>query len=365
MNSGIAHHLYAKYAGAMAYIAVEASDGTPGIGSAFHVGEGVFVTARHVVENQRIVKVAVTEKACVRLKGEEAVGAREFIVEGNDKYPMHTVYAGEMKVHKGPFYHPNEHVDIAVLQVANIDDRMPFVRLGDHLDDWLGESDFILSEVIILGYPPIPLTNRPHLVAARAEVNAKVDIRGSDHVHFVLSAMPRGGFSGGLALTESEIALGVVTSSLLNNYKESELGFFTVITVEPIYVCLAEYKLLPVCQAEGWDDFWNMEKVAYFYDPARNPDAPQMVSICASLSIFNDGKIVYLEISCDDDADLLENAIRSVEDELVKCLPRRVGMRAGIVKVMLDTSNSQTGALLLRAFKGASSVFEAAGLTLA
>lgn len=65
MNSGIAHDLYLKYCAAMAYVAVEKPDGSHGIGSAFHVGEGVFVTARHVVEGNQILEVASTAHAYV------------------------------------------------------------------------------------------------------------------------------------------------------------------------------------------------------------------------------------------------------------------------------------------------------------
>ena len=73
----------------------------------------------------------------------------------------------------------------------------PWVPFGNHLDDWLGSDDFVLAGAVLLGYPPIPFATAPYLVAARAEVNAQVDLRGSQHVHFVLSATPRGGFSGG------------------------------------------------------------------------------------------------------------------------------------------------------------------------
>jgi hypothetical protein len=148
----------------MAYVAVEAPDGTPSIGSAFHVREGVFVTARHVVEHMRIVEIGTTERTYVRLEGNEAIDARTFIKDDQGEYPVHRVDNGVLQVHRGPFSHPNHRVDVAVFQVADIDGRTPFVRLGSHLDDWLGASDFILTEAIILGYPPIPLTNSPHLV---------------------------------------------------------------------------------------------------------------------------------------------------------------------------------------------------------
>jgi hypothetical protein len=131
------------------------------------------------------------------------------------------------------------------------------VRVGDHLDDWLGESDFVLTEAVIMGYPPIPKAKRLNLVGTRAEVNAMIDRYDAPHVHFVLSAMARGGFSGGLVLSEYGYALGMVTSSLYSGDNSTELGYITAIGVEPLYVCLSEHKLLRDCQAEDWDEFWN------------------------------------------------------------------------------------------------------------
>jgi S1-C subfamily serine protease len=52
--------LYLRYGGCMAYVASE-RDGIEGIGSAFHIGEGIFVTARHVVEGRRIKEMRVTD----------------------------------------------------------------------------------------------------------------------------------------------------------------------------------------------------------------------------------------------------------------------------------------------------------------
>jgi hypothetical protein len=45
----------------MPYICAEDKEVKRGIGSAFHVGEGVFVTARHVVEHKQILEVRLTE----------------------------------------------------------------------------------------------------------------------------------------------------------------------------------------------------------------------------------------------------------------------------------------------------------------
>src|SRR6267143_568754 len=52
MTSGEARQLFATHASALAYLDVEDQQGDRAIGSAFHVGEGVFVTARHVLERR-------------------------------------------------------------------------------------------------------------------------------------------------------------------------------------------------------------------------------------------------------------------------------------------------------------------------
>jgi len=52
MDTSRARELFQKYGAAVAYVEVESTTGERGLGSAFHVGEGVFVTARHVVDGR-------------------------------------------------------------------------------------------------------------------------------------------------------------------------------------------------------------------------------------------------------------------------------------------------------------------------
>lgn len=300
----------------MAYIAVQKPNGDQGIGSAVHVGEGVFVTARHVVEGCEILEVARTDRAYVPLEGEEAANARVFLqTPDGESQPVHWVSEGILQISKGPFYHSDPGVDIAVFTVTEIDPRTPFIRLGDHLDDWLGQHDFMPSEAIVLGYPPIPLTIEPVLVGARAEVNAMIDRRDVPHVHFVLSSMPRGGFSGGVAVLESGIALGIVTSSLMVDAAPAELGFMTVVGVEPIYGCLADNRLLPDCQAEGWDGFWNSDTV-YFGEERKIDEQNYSRRERAMVELFNDGKRSWVAISSESDPSLANRAIEAAVSKL-------------------------------------------------
>ena len=319
MESKTARALFDKFAGTLAFVAVEDSEGTAGIGSAFHVGEGVFVTARHVVEGMNIVEVCMTHRTCIALEGNEAKTATNYLhgPEG-ESIRVHHIGRQALRIKMGPFFHKEPSVDVAVFQVDGIDPRTPFVELGGHLDDWLGEGDFVLTEAIVLGYPPIPQTNDPHLVVARSEINAVVDVRHAPHVHFILSATPRGGFSGGLAVLDGGVALGVITSSLVANSAAAELGFFAVLTVEPIYVCLAEHKLLPDCQTDIWEDFWNTDTLLEFCAPTET-DAAE-VRVLAEVDVFDNGKRVYLKLRCNDQA-LLDRATEAARVAVQKFTP--------------------------------------------
>ncbi|MGQ3170536.1 MAG: S1 family peptidase [Methylophilus sp.] len=241
--------LYEKYSSAVIYISVEDKHGNQSIGSAFHVGEGVFVTARHVVDEKKIIEVASTvprnvpdDEGNVSINGYETM--------------FTTVLPSHGSVVKGPLFHPDSDIDIAALVIEGI--NCSIIPLGGHLDDWIDDEAFMLEEVIVLGYPPIPLSDKPKLIATRAEVNAVIDMYQGRHPHFVISSTARGGFSGGPCIISWDCLLGVVTRSLVKNGEAVESGYMAVITVEPVYECLSHHKILPSIQAEGFGGLWGV-----------------------------------------------------------------------------------------------------------
>lgn len=246
MDSGKAQELFRRYAPCMAYIAVtDAAEGKESIGSAFHVGDGVFVTARHVVENVKISEVRVTQAVRRPLKEvipEYSDDAVQAIKNAIGQTPTWPVFQAALHITSGPYFHSDAAIDVAVFATEGLHPDTPYLPLGRHLDDWIDDAAFILSEVLVLGYPPIPLTRDVHLVVSRAEINAVVTTPPNSKVQFVVSAAPRGGFSGGLALSEYDFALGVVSSSLTKNHEAAELGFMAIISIEAIYECLAAHK---------------------------------------------------------------------------------------------------------------------------
>lgn len=255
MDTTRAHDLYMEYAAAIAYVAVETREGDEMIGTAFHIGENVWVTARHVVESKKILRIATTEQSIANysqtLEENRGKGLR------GEWYSPCGVYSllGE------PMLHPSDGVDVAVLKLDGPYGEcgaarygfpkaqpVPVVRLGGWLDDWIG-NELMLTSVLVMGYPPIPFGGGPVLVATRAEVNTVLDKRQGRHPHFILSAMVRGGYSGAPALTTFEGAtLGVAVESLIEDSAPTELGYFAVLTVEPIYDCLSHHNVLPDVQ---------------------------------------------------------------------------------------------------------------------
>lgn len=257
MDSLIARKLAHQFGAAVAYVAVRTRDGDASIGTAFHIGERVFLTARHVVENNLIEEIRIVKPV--------GVPSREFmpglpdatytrwdatVAQVLGRPPLYKQSLEPLAIAEGPFFPDDHRVDVAAFRVEAVHDAVPTVKLGMHWDDWVYRREWELEQAVLLGYPPIPMSNAPELVAARAEVHTFVVPRHCPFIHFILSATPRGGFSGGPAIMEGGYALGMITSGFVENNAPPELGFQAVISIEPIRAFLESVSILPACQDE-------------------------------------------------------------------------------------------------------------------
>lgn len=214
----------------IAYVESEDDLGDKSIGTCFHVGEGVFVTARHVIEGRKNFVIGFDPGSSLN------AGHAGSLVPGTT--------TGQIRIVDGPHFHENKSIDVACFRANTVPEKE--VRLGGHLDSFMSEHEFLLYPVLIMGFPPIPLAKRPVLVATVGEVNAVVDLYVGKHPRFIVSSMARGGFSGGPALIAYDeissesgtAALGLVTEALVSNASAPEAGYLAVLTVEPIYECL-------------------------------------------------------------------------------------------------------------------------------
>ena len=250
--------IYDDYAAGVAYISVIDKHGDYHTGTGFHIGEGVFITARHVVENCKVVEIGTTVSQSKKFETPEtsvngSVASRIFYT------PQST------RDFKGPFLHPDKKIDVAAIIAPDI--QAPILPLGSNLDDWFGD-DFILTETVVMGYPPIPFTDGPLLIVSKSEVNAVVDKYTGGHPQFILSSMARGGFSGGPVFVEYGFVLGLITESLVQNGNPAELGYFSALSVEPIFTCIAHHKIIPDQIDKDWNGFWNTESTMFSASPS-------------------------------------------------------------------------------------------------
>ena len=256
MDSDRAIYLFRKNAPAIAYVDVEKATGDRSIGTAFHIGDGIFVTARHVLKENKIIEIRITEPVLVSttdifpdLPTEEITRQDEFM-NSFDPPLRWKKSLPPMILETGPLFPEHPHLDVAIFKVKNIHPAVPAIDLGIHFDDFIYRKPWELSDAIIVGYPPIPFANEPKLIGSRAEIHTYTYLRGLPKIHFILSATPRGGFSGGPAIHEGDFALGVITTSLVNSGEATGLGFMAVLSVEVIHELLDQHKIMPQRQKE-------------------------------------------------------------------------------------------------------------------
>lgn len=227
---------------ACAAVVVKLPSGDEGIGTAFHVGEGVYLTARHVLEDNEVLSVVPYGRGWIfrdELVEESPTGTML-----NGEIPIWSMRHENPHVLRGPFFHNDDAIDVAAFVMGGIDRNTPAMALGFHYDDWIVDEDWLLTKGIVFGYPPVPTAKDPIQLAATVEVNGVVDTYRDRYVRFVVSGPSRGGFSGGPVFHERGFVLGMVIESL-EQFGKPEPGFFTILSIEPLHEVLEQHGLTP------------------------------------------------------------------------------------------------------------------------
>jgi hypothetical protein len=284
-EKNIFHKTYVRAAGAVAFVAIIDGKGDEGIGTAFHIGDGIFVTARHVVDGVNIKEIATTKSAHLT---EEA--------GGKVAPPRH------LKILDGPYFGPDD-LDVAVFRVDLGGVPLPTISVSDHTDYSLEENDLVLSNILVVGYPPIPFTTIPSQVVTLGQINAVVRVQHSPVLHFIASTMARGGFSGGVVLDHSGVALALVTESLGKSDMPVETGYMSLMSIEPA-VDLANEKFGFNAGGPYQGRFSEILIAVKFTDPSRRSLSSFIYD--ASLYVYDDDRDVCVEINCVDEALLAE-----------------------------------------------------------
>ncbi len=226
--------LYEKYAPCVVAITSRDRLGNVSIGTGFHLGDGYVATARHVVEQRSdlqlrshyLAKVSRISDIMLPKSGDDDVALlpTDFSLR---HYMERTTTAGH------PPHLKTDHIPLPAM-----------------MSDWIG-NELVMTVTIMLGFPPIPTSNEPVLVAARGEIMAVIEpYLGSQHPLFVTSSLPRGGFSGGPVLSEFDFALGICTESLVGDGRDLSLGFGAVVSRQPIWDLLFQERIFPASNVE-------------------------------------------------------------------------------------------------------------------
>jgi S1-C subfamily serine protease len=192
--------LFQIYKVCMARITVRDEHGDLGNGAAFHIGEGYLVTARHVIEDGEIVEAVPEQYALPR----QLTISRTFVPDDERV---------DLAILETDFSLQNYMEKVTIMRGDQPQEKRDFIPIGDHLDDWIGD-ELLLTRVLTMGYPRVPLSNDTRLIASLGEVNGVIDRYDGVHPHFVVSTMGRGGFSGAPVIHEWDMLLGVYTAIL-------------------------------------------------------------------------------------------------------------------------------------------------------
>lgn len=235
--------LYLKYRPCIVRISVTSAAGDLHSGTGFHIGDGLIVTARHVMRET--------------VRRPDIIGELDVEVDRTLVGIIREVDQQILTLTKA-HYHSDIRVDLAVLETdfevhpfRNASGlkrvnrgRSVSIPIGSHVDDWISDQ-FILSKVLVMGYPAVPLADSPELFATEAEINALVQNVRVPHPYYVVSSTARGGFSGAPVISDTGTVIGIIVEALYGNFKPEETGFNAAITIEPLIRILVDRGIRP------------------------------------------------------------------------------------------------------------------------
>jgi hypothetical protein len=183
-------------------------------GTAFHVGDGYFITAAHLA------------------------GLKEFAIAPED-------HAGDAVTVRAIF-RSDYGADTTVIETDYA--GQTYLDLGSNWDD-IGADTLIGAPILMLGYPPIPRADGPVLVAAPGHIGAIISrYDGVRHLHYITSTTSRGGFSGGPVIAtwgrdHRPWVIAVHVESLIRDDQPREIGFAAAISIEAAWNILDSHHI--------------------------------------------------------------------------------------------------------------------------
>lgn len=225
----------------MALVTTTDPEGRAGSGAAFHIGDGWWVTARHVIRGKEFVIAPEghgSGTVVVRRVIESEAPDDLALIETD--FSLDYYMSDSVTIHGRPDGWKVDHIEI-----------------GGHLDDWLGD-ELTMSRYMVMGYPRLPGSERV-IVADGGYVNAVVDPELREHPYFIVSGLPRRGFSGGPVLSEFGFLLGVMTDAFPPE-DDLPVGHSGVISVEPLWSLLLDNQVFPASNGAFARELFHLDR---------------------------------------------------------------------------------------------------------
>lgn len=109
--------IVAQISSAVVYVEIQDEKGDKAIGSAFHIGEGYFATAQHVIRGKKILRI-----------GRRDTSLRSHVNSGKVSYTTSYPDFTHCEI-ESLFYHPDDRVDVAIIKLAGKIGNVPAQEL--------------------------------------------------------------------------------------------------------------------------------------------------------------------------------------------------------------------------------------------
>lgn len=170
-----------------------------------------------------------TAAIIVEKNNQESIGSGAVVSWNERTFVLtnkHVINPNEGIAIKSIFLAESEYQPPHSVILSDADDLAAFpILLPDaHPRFFLGPESYTLQDVVLLGFPKIPLTIRPHFTAHSGEINATIDTRNGEML-YLISNYASPGSSGGPLIDYRGFLIGVVSDSLEAEYEESAMPF--------------------------------------------------------------------------------------------------------------------------------------------